>query len=59
MVQAERTRSQETPGGPVIRTLRFHCRVPSLIQELRSHRQGGAAKKQKEKKLIPGRRSEI
>ena len=38
------------PGGPVVKTLRFHCRgawVPPLVRELRSRMQQGAAKKKK------------
>ena len=50
MLQAKRKQSQGIPGGPVITTLPFHCWVPSLIQELRSHRLGGAAKKKKKGK---------
>ena len=41
--------SGEFPGGPVVRTLRFHCRgwVQSLVGELRSHKPNGVAKKKK------------
>ena len=38
------------PGGPVVRTLCFHCRgarVRSLVGELRSHKLGGVTKKKK------------
>ena len=36
------------PGGPVVKTPRFHCRghgVPSLVGELRSYMPRGTAKK--------------
>ena len=44
--------SREFPGGPVVRTQRFHCqgRVRSLVWELRSHKPCGAAKKKKKRK---------
>ena len=42
----------DSPGGPVVRALCFHCRaqVQSLARELRSHKPHGAAKKRKERK---------
>ena len=44
---------REFPGGPVVRTLRFHCpgpRVQSLVGELGSQEPHGIAKKKKKKK---------
>ena len=43
---------REFPGGPVVRTWRFHCqaRVRSLVGELRSCKSLGEAKKKKKKK---------
>ena len=44
-------------GDPVVRTPLFHCRVQFLIQELRSHKLQGDAKKKKKRerdKAIPG-----
>jgi len=38
----------ELPGGPVVRTSHSHCQGswdPSLVEELRSHKPQGAAKK--------------
>ena len=35
----------EFPGGPGVRTLHFHCRVRTLVGELRSHKPHGVAKK--------------
>ena len=43
---------REFPGGPVVRTLSFHCRefrVRSLVREFRSHKPYGTAKKKKKK----------
>ena len=40
-------------GGPVVKTLRFHCRgaqVRSLVGELRSHQEKKKRKKKKERK---------
>ena len=45
---------REFPGGPVVRTLRFHCpgpRVQSLVGELGSQGPHGIAKKKKKKKI--------
>ena len=39
----------EFPGGPVVRTLHFHCKVPSLVGELRSHKLPSVAKTNKQK----------
>ena len=42
----------EFPGGPVVRTPRFHCWGPgvlSLVRELRSHKPHGSAKKTNKK----------
>ena len=42
-------------GDPVVRTPLFHCRVQFLIEELRSHKLQGDAKKERESdKAIPG-----
>ena len=43
----------EFPGGPVVRTWRFHCRaqVQSLIKELRSHKLNNMTKLEGEKKI--------
>ena len=41
---------RDFPGGPVVKTPRFHCRGPgilSLVGELRSNVPRGAAKKRK------------
>ena len=35
-------------GDPVVRTPLFHCRVQFLIEELRSHKLQGDAKKERE-----------
>ena len=43
------------PGGPVVKTLRFHCRGPgvgSLVRALRSHMLRGTDKKIKNKNKI-------
>ena len=47
------SQSWEFPGGPVVRTLHFHCRGPgvqSLVGELRSRKLRVADKKKKKKK---------
>ena len=45
----------EFPGGPVVRTWRFHCRaqVQSLIKELRSHKLNNMTKLEGEKNRVP------
>ena len=40
-------------GGPMVRTPCFHCRVPSLVEDLRSHMLHNIAKKKKKKKNYP------
>ena len=49
---------RDFPGGPVVKTPRFHCRglgfnqgswILSLVRELRSHMPGSEAKKKKKK----------
>ena len=42
--------SQDFPGFPVVKTLCFQFRVPSLAGELRSHMLQGVAKIYKKKK---------
>ena len=47
---------RDFPGGPVVRTLSFHCqghRVQSLVRELRSHKPCGVGKKQTKTKQSP------
>lgn len=46
---------REFPGGPVVRTLYFHCRGAGdrfLVRELRFCKLSGAAKKKKERKKV-------
>ena len=41
------------PGGPMVRTPCFHCRVPSLVEDLRSHMLHNMAKKKKKLPISP------
>ena len=50
--------SRDFLGGPVVRTLHFHCRgqrVQSLVGELRVYMLPGSTKKKKKKDLSPER----
>ena len=54
-IQSQEKKIRGLPGGPVVKTLSFHCRgtqIRSLVQELRSHMPHGLVEKKKREKIF-------
>ena len=55
-IQSQEKKIRGLPGGPVVKTLSFHCRgtqIRSPVQELRSHMPHGLVEKKKRENLLP------